>query len=60
MVQNNNSTDLTVCDNDVATYTLINVGTSVYSDPTYQWQVSTDNGTWTDVTGATSLTYNAV
>lgn len=62
MVQNNNSTDLTVCDNDVATYTLIgNVGTSVYSDPAYQWQVSTDNGTtWTDVTAATSLTYNAV
>jgi gliding motility-associated-like protein len=62
MVQNNNSTDLTVCDNDVATYTLIgNVGTSVYSDPAYQWQVSPDNGTtWTDVTAATSLTYNAV
>ncbi|MBC5838543.1 T9SS type B sorting domain-containing protein [Flavobacterium muglaense] len=62
MVQNNSSTSLSICDNDAATYTLTgNLGTSVYSDPAYQWQVSQDNGTtWTDVTGATSLIYNAV
>ena len=31
---------------------------SGYSSPSYQWQISTDNGnTWTDVPGATSATY---
>ena len=36
------------------TATAASGGTGPYA---YQWQVSNDNSTWTDVTGATSLTY---
>ena len=33
--------------------------TGYYTNPVYQWQRSADNGvTWTDITGATSLSYN--
>lgn len=34
-------------------------GTTGVSGLTYQWQSSTDNVTWTDITGATSATYTA-
>jgi gliding motility-associated-like protein len=54
------STEFTICENGSVTYTLTGaVGTSVYADPAYQWQISTDEGTtWTDIDGATSTTYD--
>ena len=61
-IQNNNSTNLSTCENATATYTLKgSVGTAVYSDPAYQWQQSTNNGgTWTDIAGATTLSMDVV
>ena len=59
IIQNNSSTDLSVCKSEVTTYTVEgSIGTSVYTDPAYQWQVSSDNGvSWTDIAGATTTTY---
>lgn len=61
-VQNNNSTSFSTCQNATASYTLAgSVGTAVYSDPAYQWQLSTDKGvTWTDIAGATATTTNVI
>lgn len=42
---------------DVITATAATGGTGPYS---YQWQMSTDSATWTNVSGATSLTYQPV
>ncbi len=44
------------CPDDL--FDLILVGSDVGPDLTYQWQSSPDNSTWTDITGATSLTYS--
>jgi gliding motility-associated-like protein len=58
----NSSTNITVCEGQEGSYPLDgSITTSgVYSDPAYQWQLSTDNGTtWTDIAGATSTTYTA-
>lgn len=43
----------TICSNGSATFTIVTTGTT----PTYQWQLSTNNGTsWTDITGETNTT----
>lgn len=53
------STDFTdfengVCTNDNITFTA-SIDTGTYSNPAYQWQISTNNGTtWTNISGATS------
>jgi gliding motility-associated-like protein len=51
-------TSTEVCGADVTNFIL---GASVgagYTSPSYQWQVSTDAGTtWSDISGATNLTY---
>ncbi len=43
----------TICSNGTATFTIATSGTP----PTYQWQVSTNNGTlWSDIVGETTTT----
>lgn len=60
-IQNNNNTSLTICQGDSQNYTLTGNVSSGYSNPAYQWQVSSDNGTtWTDISNANSLTYTFV
>jgi hypothetical protein len=53
------ATTQTVCSGgDPAAFTS-SVAGSGSGTITYQWQSSTDNLTWTDITGATAVTYNA-
>lgn len=60
-VQNNTNTNLTICQGDTQSYTLAGTVSSGYSNPAYQWQVSSDNGTtWIDISGANALTYTFV
>lgn len=60
-IQNNANTSLTICQGDSQTYTLTGTVSSGYSNPAYQWQVSSDNGTtWSDISGANTLTYSFV
>ncbi|WP_081663213.1 T9SS type B sorting domain-containing protein [Flavobacterium subsaxonicum] len=58
VVNNNTATSFNVCEGQVPQYTFTgSITTSVYSDPSYQWQVSTDSGTtWTDMPGETNTT----
>ncbi|MEP1488159.1 MAG: T9SS type B sorting domain-containing protein [Algibacter sp.] len=57
-VENETSTSLTACENETINYTLNGGVSSGYSAPAYQWQVSSDHGTtWTDILGATSVSY---
>jgi gliding motility-associated-like protein len=57
-IQNIEGTSLQVCKGELVSYTLngeILTG-GVYSDPAYQWQMSTDAGmTWNDINGATTI-----
>lgn len=47
-----------VCTGDNAVFTLHADVSAGYSDPVYQWQVSTDNGiSYIDIAGATQTTY---
>jgi gliding motility-associated-like protein len=47
-----------ICEGDQTIFTFNSSITSGYSNPTYQWQVSTNGGTsWTDILGATSTSY---
>lgn len=47
-----------VCKDDATVFTFNGTVSSGYTDPAYQWQVSTDRGTtWTDISGATGTTY---
>ncbi|MEN2399669.1 T9SS type B sorting domain-containing protein [Flavobacterium sp. MC2016-06] len=60
-IQNNTNTTLTICQGDTQSYTLTGNVSSGYSNPAYQWQVSSDNGTtWSDISGANTLTYSFV
>ncbi|KFF06965.1 T9SS C-terminal target domain-containing protein [Flavobacterium reichenbachii] len=57
-IKNKTDTSLTICQGDSKSYTLTGAVSSGYSNPAYQWQVSSDNGlTWSDVSGANSTTY---
>ncbi|MFP9113528.1 T9SS type B sorting domain-containing protein [Flavobacterium sp. RHBU_3] len=59
-ISDNSSTSAQVCEGQTVNYTLSGeiVTTGVYTNPAYQWQVSTDNGTtWTDISAATTTTY---
>ena len=47
-----------VCSGNNSIYTLNANVSAGYTDPVYQWQVSTNNGAlWTNIAGATSTTY---
>jgi gliding motility-associated-like protein len=51
---------LDVCEDELDIFTLQSEVVDGYVMPSYQWQVSTDNGTtWQDIPGANSLSYNA-
>lgn len=59
VIQNETSTNLTICQDDIVNYTFETYVSNGYSNPQYQWQYSDDNGlTWNNITGATSTTYN--
>jgi gliding motility-associated-like protein len=55
VVADYSSTSIEACGSAGQSYTFNgSITASVYSSPSYQWQVSTDNGaTWTDIAGAT-------
>lgn len=51
-------TSKSVCRTDNTVFSLQGTISNSYTNPSFQWQVSTDNGiTWTDIAGATSTTY---
>lgn len=60
VVTNGQSIDTaTVCAGNTSPFQFAATVESCYSSPVYQWQESTDNQvTWTDIPGATSLTYS--
>jgi gliding motility-associated-like protein len=51
-------TEETECAGQTSSYTLTVPAPTGYTNPAYQWQVNTGSG-WTDIAGATSLTYTA-
>lgn len=53
---NNDSTAFNICEGNTANLILESDVSSGYTDPAYQWQQSSDNGTtWSDIAGATTL-----
>jgi gliding motility-associated-like protein len=55
-----NGDTVNICENELRTFTLKAEVVSGYATPSYQWQVSTNNGTnWEDISGASSLVYDA-
>ncbi|MGJ8591639.1 MAG: T9SS type B sorting domain-containing protein [Aquaticitalea sp.] len=58
---NNGSNRFEACIEDMVTSVPLEATPdfSVFSTHAYQWQVSIDNVTWSDITGATNSTYNA-
>jgi gliding motility-associated-like protein len=53
-----NSDTVNICEGNTNLYTLTADASSAYTDPVYQWQVSTDTGaTWTDIAGAVNNSY---
>jgi len=57
-IQGNSTDTVNICDDVTNTYTLNGSVSSGYVSPVYNWQVSTDSATtWTDIAGATTLTY---
>ncbi|TKK68299.1 gliding motility-associated C-terminal domain-containing protein [Ilyomonas limi] len=52
----NNSADSNICQGTAANLVLESTVSAEYTNPAYQWQQSSNNGTtWTDIAGATSL-----
>lgn len=54
----NSPTYLNLCDDNKTVYTLKGNVSAGYSAPAYQWQVSSDSINWTDISNATTTTYN--
>lgn len=51
-------TSVSVCEGDTSSFLINGVYSNGYSNPVFQWQVTTDNATtWTDIPGATQTTY---
>lgn len=57
IVGNNNFTNIQICEDDPALFTLNASVSSGYVNPVYQWQLSTDGIKWTDINGANQLAY---
>jgi len=53
----NTISEKNICDYDTKSYTLNGSISAGFSNPAYQWQVSTDNVNWTDIPGATSPSF---
>ncbi len=49
----------TVCEGTALPFTLSSTISTGYSSPAFQWQVSYNNGAFTDITGATNTNYNS-
>lgn len=57
-IQGNSTDTVNICDNVLTSYTLKGTISAGYASPVYNWQLSKDSGTtWTDIAGASSLTY---
>lgn len=55
---NSGLTSQEVCEGAASSFTFNGTVSTGYTNPSYQWQVSTDNGaTWADIAGATTTTY---
>jgi gliding motility-associated-like protein len=54
---NGGTTSKEVCKGDATVFNMTGIVSSGYSSPAYQWQLSTDGTTWTDIAGATSTAY---
>ncbi|HEX7457225.1 MAG TPA: gliding motility-associated C-terminal domain-containing protein, partial [Ginsengibacter sp.] len=55
---NGSADSVDVCTGDNSVFTLLANVSAGYTDPVYQWQLSTNNGaSWTNITGATNTTY---
>jgi gliding motility-associated-like protein len=46
-----------ICDYNSKSYTLTTTVSAGYSNPAYQWQFSSDNINWSDISGATTTNY---
>ena len=46
-----------ICDYDSKSYTLTGSVSAGFSNPAYQWQLSTDNINWSDISAATTSSY---
>jgi hypothetical protein len=46
-----------ICDYDSKSYTLTGSVSAGFSNPAYQWQLSTDNINWSDISSATTSSY---
>lgn len=59
LVTANNASQISACQNDNKTFTLTaNYSAGIYLNPSFQWQLSIDGTTWSDIAGATSNSYN--
>lgn len=57
-IQGNTGNTVDVCEGNANTYTFNANVSSSYLSPVYQWQLSTDKGgTWSDIAGATTISY---
>ncbi|HEY5406262.1 MAG TPA: gliding motility-associated C-terminal domain-containing protein [Ginsengibacter sp.] len=55
---NGSADSVNVCTGDNSTFTLLANISAGYTDPVYQWQLSTNNGvSWANISGATNTTY---
>lgn len=57
-IENEASTNLTICQDDIVNYTFETELSSGYDDPRFQWQYSDDYGaTWVDILGEINANY---
>lgn len=56
-VASNNTSSIDRCAYDQSTVLLSATVSAGYNNPSYQWQQSANNGSWTDIPGATTLSY---
>lgn len=57
-IDNETTTNITICQNEAANYTFQSIVSSGYSNPQYQWQYSYNFGTtWIDISGEVTTEY---
>lgn len=54
---NGSSTSVNVCQDDMTSFNMSASVTNGYANPAFQWQLSRDSVTYTDIPGATTVTY---
>ena len=50
-------TSINTCEGDTSSYLINGTYSTGYDHPVFQWQVSTNGGSWNDIAGATQTTY---